>query len=302
MPVWRPRPEWLRAAVASALDEPACAVELVIVDDGCEPPVAALLADLDDPRLRIVRIAHAGPYGARNAGIAAARGTHLRFVDADDVVVAGSTGRLLSRAGEDEGAIAYGATLMCDAALAPQHVVASDVEGDAAPACVAGRFEVYVVSLLLPRAVVERAGPWDPSFEVSGDWDFVLRTLEQAPVRRLDEVVTHYRRHGSSVTKRADVGAGARAGRRVIDRWLERHPEQRGSPLAHAAYARLHLDRARAHAARGERTAAARELVRAAPHAPAAALRTAAGLAAGRLRALVSAAPRRARRARRTPS
>jgi len=75
MPVWRPRPGWLREAVVSALQEHACQIELIVVDDACEEPVAGLLAGIEDPRLRVLRIEHAGPYGARNAGIAAARGT-----------------------------------------------------------------------------------------------------------------------------------------------------------------------------------------------------------------------------------
>ena len=61
MPVWRPRPDWLHQAVANALDEHACAIELIVVDDACEQPVAELLADIEDPRLRVLRIAHAGP-------------------------------------------------------------------------------------------------------------------------------------------------------------------------------------------------------------------------------------------------
>ncbi|MDX6677759.1 MAG: hypothetical protein QOE31_1811 [Solirubrobacteraceae bacterium] len=303
MPVWQPRPEWLRAAVLSALDERACPIELIVVDDACPQPVAELLAQIDDPRLRVVRIEHAGAYGARNAGIALARGTHVRFFDADDLVEPGSTGRLLALAGSDGAAIAYGATMMCDEALAPQRVVGSTLEGDVSEACVRGVFEVFVVSILFPRAAVERAGPWEETaFEVSGDWDFVLRALEQAPARRLDAVVTRYRRHSSSITRRADVAAGARAGRLVIDRYFERHPERRGTPLERQAYARLHLDRARAHAARGERAGAAGQLARAARHAPAAALATGGGWVVGALRALIRAAPRRARRAPRTPA
>ena len=91
MPAWRPREDWLRAAVASALDEEACPLELVVVDDGSEEPVAPLLEDVIDPRLRVVRIEHGGSAPARNAGGAASRGTHIRYVDADDVVEPGST-------------------------------------------------------------------------------------------------------------------------------------------------------------------------------------------------------------------
>lgn len=302
MPVWQPHPEWLIEAVTSALAEHDCEIELIVVDDGCEPPVAPLLGQIDDPRLRVLRVAHAGPYAARNAGIAHARGTHLRFVDADDLVEPGSTGRLLALAEAAGEAIAYGATMMCDETLAPLRVVTSQAEGDVAQECVRGRFEVFLVSLLFPRAVVERAGPWDETaFEVSGDWDFVLRALEQAPVRRLDGVVTHYRRHDASVTRRADVGAGARAGRLIIDRYFERHPEQRGTPLEHEAYGRLHLDRAQAHASLGERRDALRELARAARHDPAGALVTGGGWAGARLRAVI-AAPRRARREPRAPA
>ena len=49
MPVWRPRSDWLHEAVASALDESACEVELIVVDDGNEQPVAELLVDVGDP-------------------------------------------------------------------------------------------------------------------------------------------------------------------------------------------------------------------------------------------------------------
>ena len=43
MPVWRPRPEWLQQAVTSALDEHACAIELIVVVGGStlSPEIAA---------------------------------------------------------------------------------------------------------------------------------------------------------------------------------------------------------------------------------------------------------------------
>jgi glycosyltransferase involved in cell wall biosynthesis len=261
MPAWRPRADWLLAAVESALEEPDAEVELIVVDDGSPEPFERVLAEIGDSRLRVMRREHAGPYAARNSAIAAARGRYIRFVDADDIVEAGSTGRLLARAAEGEEAIAYGATLVCDEGLRPQHEFASQLEGWVAEACLVGALHVYVVSMLFPSAVVERAGGWEErGFAVSGDWDFVLRALEQAPARRVDEVVTRYRRHSGSVTKTADVAAGAAAGRLVIERFFDRHPEKAGSELERRAYTRLHLDRARAYAWAGRRAPAAREL------------------------------------------
>jgi peptidoglycan/xylan/chitin deacetylase (PgdA/CDA1 family) len=265
MPAYSPRPGWLLDAVRSALDEPGCPVELIVVDDGSPEPVEPVLAQLDDPRVRTLRVAHVGPYGARNAGIATARGEFVRFIDADDVVERGSTGRLLALANGDGESLAYGATLMCNADLVPHGIVGSRLEGDVSEACVLGQFEVFVVSMVFPRSVVERAGPWEEhGFEVSGDWDFVLRCLELAPVRRLDAIVTRYRRNRGSITRSASVEAGARAGRLVLGRYFARHPDQRGSDLERRAYVRLHLDRARAHAAMRTRGAAIRHLASAA--------------------------------------
>ena len=274
MPAWRPRPDWLRAAVASALSEQECEIELVVVDDGSEQPVGELLSDVDSARLRVIAVEHGGPYAARNAGVAASSGAFVRFIDADDLVEAGSTGRLLATSTAGGEVLAYGATAVCDDALNPERVATSELEGWVSEECVAGDFDVYVVSMLFPRAVLERAGPWEErAFSVSGDWDFTLRALEQAPVRRLDQVVTRYRRHSGSVSRTADVAAGAEAGRLVLDRYFSRHPEKRSTRLERTAYGRLHLNRARGHAWVGDRRRAARELAKAARRDPAAVVR-----------------------------
>src|SRR5690349_13845632 len=122
MPVWRPNPVWFQAAVTSALGQRGCAIELIVVDNGNATPVATLLPEVRDPRLRIIQQAHSGVSAARNAGMRAARGDYLRFVDCDDVFDAGSTAHLLELANGDE-TIAYGATVYCNAELEPYKVL-----------------------------------------------------------------------------------------------------------------------------------------------------------------------------------
>jgi cellulose synthase/poly-beta-1,6-N-acetylglucosamine synthase-like glycosyltransferase len=85
MPVWNPRPDWLHAAIESALAQRGCAIELIVVDNGNDTPVARCSPDVRDPRLRIIRTQHGGVSAARNAGMAEARGDFLRFLDCDDV-------------------------------------------------------------------------------------------------------------------------------------------------------------------------------------------------------------------------
>ncbi len=239
MPVWNPRPEWLREAVASVLAQRGCAIELVVVDDGCETPAAELLAGMADDRMRILRVPHERVSRARNAGIEAAGGDHFRFVDCDDVILPDSTAHLLALAGGDDRVIAYGATLVCDERLRPLATISSISQGRVAEECLLNRFDTTIHSLLFPRRVVEEIGPWEPSIVVSQDWDYALRAFECAAVRGDRRVATRYRMHTGMNSR--NVAEGVRGYRLVVERYFERHPEQRGGRLHRRALALFHL-------------------------------------------------------------
>ena len=63
-------------------------VEVVVVDDGSTDATDRIVRAraLTDPRIRHLRQDNRGVSAARNAGIGAARGRCLMFVDADDLV------------------------------------------------------------------------------------------------------------------------------------------------------------------------------------------------------------------------
>ncbi len=258
MPVWRPRHDWLLGATASALAQEQCSVELVVVDDGCEPPVEQLLAEIKDDRLRVVRIEHGGVSRARNAGLAVARGAYLRFLDCDDVLEPRSTARLVSLAAGAQDVIAYGATVSCDEELRPRSTITCRLAGDALADCLLGRFTVRFPSMLFPRAVVERIGEFDLALKNCQDGDYVLRALEHAHVRGEGRVATYYRRHLGSAT--ADIVAGERGLQLMINRYFERHPEQRGTRLERRARASILLASAAAWGSRGRHREYARRL------------------------------------------
>lgn len=75
---------YLPDAITSALAQTA-PVEVIVVDDGSTDETAAVLERYAD-RVRVITLPHGGPIAARNAGIDAARGEFLMFLDADDVI------------------------------------------------------------------------------------------------------------------------------------------------------------------------------------------------------------------------
>jgi glycosyltransferase involved in cell wall biosynthesis len=239
MPAWNPQPDWLQAAVKSALAQTGCSVELIVVDDGSETPVAETLDGIDDPRLHILRLTHGGVGRARNAGVDAARGAYLRYVDCDDVIVVDSTSHLLALAGGDDDVVAYGATVVCDETLSPLSTISTGLQGSVFEACLLNAFDTTIHSLLYPRRVAEAVGEWEPTIVVSQDWDYALRAFEVADVRGDRRVATYYRTHARMNSR--NVPEGIRGYERVVERFFARHPDLAESRLARRARARYHL-------------------------------------------------------------
>ncbi len=73
------------AAVQSVLDQTFKGFELICVDDGGSDRSIDIVREYDDPRIRIVHQANRGLAGARNSGIAHARGEFVALLDSDDV-------------------------------------------------------------------------------------------------------------------------------------------------------------------------------------------------------------------------
>ena len=75
----------LSRTVGCALAQTFDAFELILVDDGSSDGSLDAVAGINDPRVRRLRQANAGPGPARNAGIAAARSEWVALLDADDL-------------------------------------------------------------------------------------------------------------------------------------------------------------------------------------------------------------------------
>lgn len=80
------RPERLATCLESLtqLNYPRDRFEVVVVDDGSEPPMDSVVAPFQDQLdVTLLRQSNAGPATARNAGAAKARGQYLAFTDDD---------------------------------------------------------------------------------------------------------------------------------------------------------------------------------------------------------------------------
>src|SRR4029077_13002944 len=80
---------FVQATIRSVLRQSWSHLEVLAVDDGSTDATFQIVEAIaaDDPRVRPIRLArnHGSPAAPRNAGVAAARGEWVAFLDADDL-------------------------------------------------------------------------------------------------------------------------------------------------------------------------------------------------------------------------
>jgi glycosyltransferase involved in cell wall biosynthesis len=99
------RADLVPRAIGSVLAQQAAEFELVVVDDGSSDDTPAVLAELDDERVRVIRRDNGGLAAARNTGIAAVTGQWIVFLDDDDIALPGWLERFAELIGPGVGVV-----------------------------------------------------------------------------------------------------------------------------------------------------------------------------------------------------
>lgn len=176
---------FLVEACRSALAQRPVPAELIVVDDGSTDGSAAAVRDL--PGVTCLTQANAGAAAARNLGVAAATGTHLAFLDADDLWLPGALARLLEALERHpEAQIASGQVeLFADPSYAGALVPPP-----------AGLRGLLFGSFLLRRSDFLRAGLFDPAHRAGELLDWSARAREAGLTTvHLDALVLKRRVH-----------------------------------------------------------------------------------------------------------
>ena len=189
----------LRRAIDSVLRQTFEDFELIVVDDGSRDATPEILADIRDPRLRVVRRkVNAGANAARNDGVRAARADWVAFQDSDDEWLTEKLALQIERLRADsasrspEPVAVYGALLSIDRPadgrrpkVAWLPLAPGPYDGDVAQALLAGNL-ASTQTLLARRDALIDAGLFDESLPAMQDWDMALRLARRGPFAYLD--------------------------------------------------------------------------------------------------------------------
>lgn len=87
---------YLSDCLMSVCDQNRGDLEVILIEDGASEDISEVIEEFRARlNIRTLRIAHAGTAAARNAGLDAAQGEYVYFLDADDYLKEGTIGRLL---------------------------------------------------------------------------------------------------------------------------------------------------------------------------------------------------------------
>jgi hypothetical protein len=200
---------FLRGAIESALGQTKAPFEIIVVDDGSTDR-SAEVATTFGSKIQLIRQANRGESGARNTGAAHATGSHVFFLDADDLIAAEALEVLSEAACDNSTAV----ILMGSAAFVddPRNPTSISVPTDTAffPGLVQDCLGVPH-SWLTPRAVYARTTGFAPSRNYFVDWEFWCRiALLRPPLIVLPYVGALYRRHPASMSATTPSTARAR--------------------------------------------------------------------------------------------
>jgi glycosyltransferase involved in cell wall biosynthesis len=248
-------------AVESVLAQTWRNVETIVVDDGSTDGTGARLARFGS-RILLIRQQHRGPAVARNAGLRAARGELIGFLDSDDLWMPEKLARCAPAfAGESEVGVVYTALRIHELDtgleyLLPQYTMSGWMARDLFVECKG----VNTSTLVVRRAALDKVGRFDEELFRAQDWDLMIRLAEQFKYAHVPEVLTERRLHrGSlSVTHR---NLYAEYNLRVIRKAAMRRPDLYAR-LEPEAMARAHFRFGMSHYGEYEMAAARREFRR----------------------------------------
>jgi Glycosyl transferase family 2 len=168
-------------AVLSACSQVVENMEIIVVDDGSQPPFQMPAIESRELTVRLIRHdVNSGASAARNSGIRAARGEWIALLDSDDCWIPSTLKpRLdfakLTSAASNDGMIIYAASFIMKKSADGLDDVRIPCEAASPEEFVCGCWFAPGSVILFRKDVYERVGPWDAQLRRLEDYDWCLR-------------------------------------------------------------------------------------------------------------------------------
>jgi len=226
MPTYQ-RPHIIGEAIQSVLVQTFPDFELIVVDDGGCGETQRCVSRFNDPRIQYLRIPHGGLSCALNAGLKAARGTYIGYLDDDDIYYPQHLALLVQALETGTHQVVYSDAMR--AVQQPAHI--SEAQQPLYQTIhrslswqVDFSRELYLVTNFTPvlsvmhrKDLLDCVGGFDEQLPVLMDWDFWIRMSQHTPFRRIPEVTCEFRVRDDGTNMSAERQRDFTECRRIIN-------------------------------------------------------------------------------------
>mgnify|MGYP001594095942 CR=1 FL=1 len=199
--------QFLLEAVSSAIKQNYLEKEIIVVDDGSTDNSLEILGELG-LKIRVVATSNLGASAARNAGILAANGEYLAFLDSDDVWVENKLSLQMDYMEKTDSDLVYchGQEFGSPDGVDAFHEAIFSGDCYKYFRQFPGRaiIDMGPSTALIKKSLLSVSGIFDSSFTgPAEDWDFFRRYCRTAKVGFCDQVLVHRRNHSNNVSHRS---------------------------------------------------------------------------------------------------
>lgn len=202
IPTWN-RKDRLEEAVASVLAQTYADYEIVVVDDGSTDGTREWIRGrYPEDRLRYLYQENRGSSAARNAGIGAARGDLLAFLDSDDLWLPRKLERQVPLFDRPEVGFVFCGSAKEDGAGGLREIrePTPEYRGRAVLAMI-HRNMMPTPTVMVRRRLALEAGPMYEDLAFGEDWNYWLRIAARCEVDFAPEVLVHFRDTPGSLSR-----------------------------------------------------------------------------------------------------
>ena len=205
------RADLIERSVKSALRQTHQELDVIVVDDASTDETPAVLARIDDPRLRVIRHErNEGQCRARNRGVRESGGRFVAFLDSDDEWLPAKIERQLARfASGDSPVVTYTGMWVDDGS--GRHVEAARVEGRAFEEFLTLPGPITTTGLMVDTEAVGDELVFDENIRCAVEGDLLIRLSREHVVGRVAEpLYVRYLHAGGQISRETRCYAGAR--------------------------------------------------------------------------------------------
>lgn len=193
------RPQFLREAISSVLAQSFQDFEIIVVNDGGPDDAKQIVLQINDSRIRYLRIKHGGISCALNAGLARSRGKYIAYLDDDDVYLPNHLINLVRTLEKHQDiSLAYSSSFRClqkqknGEWLTYRKYVVGAQKFDRG-ALEKANFIQTTGCVMHRKALVDEVETFNESIIGCQDWEFYLRATKKHQACFVDEATIEHR-------------------------------------------------------------------------------------------------------------